>query len=169
MTQRNYNYSKHLVHPVTLISVSDGKNENVATMSWVCSVSSNPPLLMVAISPNRYSHDLVLGAGEFAILVLSIHHLELATLAGTKSGKTTIKWDLPQFKKVRKEAQFIKAPLLTGCRAALECRLVDHHAAGDHTIFIGEIVGSDYNPDVQPLILFNRRYFEPGQFIADYP
>ncbi|MEJ2537651.1 MAG: flavin reductase family protein [Calditrichia bacterium] len=113
MSQNLKSYSRHLVHPVTLISCSDGKKENIATMAWVSAVSSDPPLLMVAVSPKRFSHDLILSSGEFAILVLSNLQKELATVAG--------------------------------------------------------IVHTEFNPDVQPLILFNHRYFNPGQFIADYP
>ena len=78
-------YSQNLVSPVTLISISDGDRENIATMSWVCALSRKPPLLMVSISPLRYSHDLVLSAGEFAILVLSDTQEKISTLAATST------------------------------------------------------------------------------------
>lgn len=162
-------YSRHLVHPVCLLSVSDGKNENIATMSWVSAVSTEPPLLSVAVSPKRYSHQLILNAQEFAILVLSNLQNELATLAGTISGQKKDKWTLPQFQLLRKPPNIIKSPVLKNCRAVLECKLVQHVNSGDHSLFIGEIVHSEYDPDVQPLILFNRKYYNPGQFIADYP
>ncbi len=169
MKKQNYTYSRQLIHPVTLLSVSDGSHENIATMSWVSAVSSDPPLMMVAVSPKRYSHDLMIQAGEFAILVLSNLQNELATLAGTKSGSKIQKWDLPQFKALRKDAKRIKAPIIRDCRAVMECQLIDRHTAGDHTLFIGKIVETEIDPDVQPLILFNRKYFNPGQFIAKYP
>lgn len=169
MSNNVKSYSRHLVHPVTLLSVSDGKIENIATMAWISAVSFKPPLLMVAVSPNRYSHDLVLKAGEFAILVLSNLQKELSTLAGTVSGRKINKWDLEPFTRLKKDAEFIKAPLLKECRAELECKLVNHITAGDHTLFIGEILKSAYNNDVQPLILFNHHYLNPGQFIAEYP
>ena len=70
---------------------------------------------------------------------------------------------------LKKDPEIIKAPLLKECRANLECKLVNLLSAGDHTIFIGEIVRSEFNSEVQPLILFNRKYLNPGQFIANYP
>ncbi len=43
MKRPETDYSRHLVHPVTLLSVSDGTHENIATMSWVAAVSTDPP------------------------------------------------------------------------------------------------------------------------------
>lgn len=169
MNIEKISYSRHFVHPVTLLSVSDGENENIATMAWVSPVSARPPLIMVAVSPKRYSHDLVLKSKEFAILVLSNLQKDLATLAGTISGSKKNKWEMTPFKILKKDSEIIKAPLLKECRANLECKLVNHVSAGDHTIFIGEIVRIEFNSEVQPLILFNRTYLNPGQFIAKYP
>ena len=162
-------YSRHLVHPVCLLSVSDGTNENISTMSWISAVSTEPPLLSVAVSPKRYSYQLILNAQEFAILILSNLQNELATLAGTVSGHKKDKWSLPQFQLLRKAPKRIKSPVLKDCRAILECKLVQQLKTGDHSLFIGEIVHTEYDPNVQPLILFNRKYYNPGQFIADYP
>ncbi len=169
MNKKSVSYSRQLAQPVTLLSVSDGKSENVATMAWVMPVSSNPPLLTVAVSPRRHSHDLVLAAGEFAVLVLTDQQKNLSTLAGTISGRNQQKWELPEFKGLRREADIIKAPLIRDCRAVYECRLVNHVTAGDHTLFIGEILRAEADDSKNPLILFDRRYIGPGEVIARYP
>jgi flavin reductase (DIM6/NTAB) family NADH-FMN oxidoreductase RutF len=162
-------FSKNLAHPVTVISVSDGNHENIATMSWVCALSQKPPLLMVAISPLRYSHDLVLSAGEFAIMVLAENQKEQSTLAGTISGKNQNKWELSPFRDHKKAGEYIKAPVLAGCNAVFECRLINHLTTGDHTLFVGEVVHYSADSQVNPLILFNRQYFKLGQFLEQYP
>jgi flavin reductase (DIM6/NTAB) family NADH-FMN oxidoreductase RutF len=169
MTVQIKSYSKQLVHPVTLLSVSDGSRENIATMAWVAAVSSDPPLITVAVSPKRYSHELVETANEFAILILSDNQKELSTLAGTTSGRKVNKWEIEPFKKLRMEPTIIKSPLIKGCRASLECKLESEIKTGDHTLFIGKIVHSQFNTNVQPLILFDRCYFNLGNFIANYP
>lgn len=162
-------YSRQLVHPVTIISVSTGTTENIATMAWVSPVSFDPALLMVGISPKRFSHDLVLEAREFALLVLSDTQKELSTLAGTRSGRKENKWELEAFRKIRKQPKIIASPLLAGCRAVYECKLQDHFPAGDHTLFVGEIVRAEIDWEKQPLLLFNRNYHKLGDFIAKYP
>ena len=53
-----------------------------------------------------------------------------------------------------------------GCRAEqiaqaaafLDCRLAATHAAGDHLIFVGEVVGIGQEPDVRPLLFHGDRY-----------
>jgi len=166
---KTISYSQNLVHPVTLLSTSDGTHENLATMSWVSALSRKPPLLMVSVSPLRYSHDLILDSREFALLVLSESQREMATLAGTLSGAKQQKWQIPLFMQARKPAREIKAPLLSGCLATFECRLVQHVTAGDHTLFIGQVVSQEQNTRLNPLILFNRKYYRLGDFIEKYP
>ena len=162
-------YSRQFVHPVTLISVSNGERENLATMAWVSPVSFEPPMLMVAVSPKRFTHELVLDAKEFAIMVLSNLQKELATLAGTSTGRKVNKWELEPFKRLRRNAQFIQAPILEKCRATYECKLVNHIETGDHTLFIGEIIHAEFDEEINPLILFNRNYYDIGKLIAKYP
>lgn len=162
-------YSRQMVHPVALISTREGDTENIATMAWLSPVSFDPPLLMVAVSPRRFTHDLVLKSGEFAIMILSANQKELATLAGTRTGRKTNKWDLPEFRRLRKAPRQIGAPLLSECRASYECRLVQHFTTGDHTLFIGEVLEAEAEQSLNPLILFNRHYYDLGRLIGRYP
>jgi flavin reductase (DIM6/NTAB) family NADH-FMN oxidoreductase RutF len=45
--------------------------------SWVSQVSYEPPLVMVAIHPNRYSHHLIEQSNCFALHVLAQNQTEL--------------------------------------------------------------------------------------------
>ena len=49
------------------------------------------------------------------------------------------------------------APLLTGSVASLDCRLEVAHEAGDHIIYVGEVVGLHLS-DGDPLLFYNRGY-----------
>jgi len=162
-------YSRHLVHPVTLLSVAHGDKENIAAMSWVSALSRNPPLLMVAVSPKRYSHQLLLDSQEFAINILKDNQNELSTLAGTHSGRNENKWESEPFRKLRKTATKIGVPVLKDCLAVFECKLEQHIPTGDHTLFVGEIVHSESQTEANPLVLFNRQYFQLGNFVSKYP
>ena len=162
-------FSRKIPHPVSLLSVSDGERENIATMSWLSAVSRKPPLLMVSVSPRRLSHEMVLKSGEFAIMILSDTQKELSTLAGTVSGSKMNKWELPQFNSHKKKANLIKVPVLNNCLAVFECKLVNHLTAGDHTIMIGEIIHLDINGEVKPLSLYDHKYYSLGDLIDVYP
>ncbi|MFZ0390579.1 MAG: flavin reductase family protein [Calditrichia bacterium] len=162
-------FTKTLVHPVTLLSVKAGSEENISTMAWVSSVSHTPPMLMVAVNPRRYSHQLLEKTDEFAIIVLSDSQKNLSTLAGTQSGRNIAKWDLQEFNSQRRAASKIDVPVLENSRANLECKLRRQVTAGDHTLFIGEVIHLEFDGDRSPLILYNRQYFGIGEFLADYP
>ena len=49
------------------------------------------------------------------------------------------------------------APLLRGCIANLECRLSSIIEAGDHAIFLGEVIHAESHGG-RPLLYFNRDY-----------
>jgi flavin reductase (DIM6/NTAB) family NADH-FMN oxidoreductase RutF len=167
MSQKSF--AKKIPHPVTLLSVSDGQRENVATISWVCAVSRKPPLLMASVSPRRFSHDLILRANEFAIMILSDTQKELSTLAGTLSGSDLNKWELHQFSHLKRKATHINVPVLNNCQTVLECKLVNQVTAGDHTMMIGEVVHMETNQEENPIVLFNHQYFSLGRLVDVYP
>jgi flavin reductase (DIM6/NTAB) family NADH-FMN oxidoreductase RutF len=50
-------------------------------------------------------------------------------------------------------------PLLTGVLAAIECRTSQWFTAGDHDVFVGEMVAARV-ADGEPLIYFASRYRE---------
>ena len=50
------------------------------------------------------------------------------------------------------------SPVLDGAGGFLDCRLVDSHQAGDHVIFIGEVVAMGVDPDSPPLLFHHGRY-----------
>ncbi len=165
----HYSHFRHIAHPVGLLSTAFEGKENIATMAWLSPVSFDPPLLMVAVSPKRYTHDLLLKSSEFAIIILSERQKELSTLAGTKTGRKTNKWELEPFRRLKRPAKTIRVPVLEEYRALYECKLHHHFPAGDHTMFVGEVLHMDVNYQVPPLILFNRRYYTLGREIDVYP
>ena len=48
-------------------------------------------------------------------------------------------------------------PLVAGAVAHLECRVVAAHAAGDHTIYVGEVLATAIHPG-RPLLYHRGRY-----------
>ena len=50
------------------------------------------------------------------------------------------------------------SPVLEGAIGYLDCRLHTSHDAGDHEIFIGEVLELGSNPDGEPLVFHGGRY-----------
>jgi flavin reductase (DIM6/NTAB) family NADH-FMN oxidoreductase RutF len=99
--------------------------------------------------------------------ILTDKQRELSTVAGTLSGRKEDKLKRSIFK--QEPGIKIKAPRLKGVRAVMECKLINHFTAGDHTVFVGEVVNFIHDEDKSPLILFNHKYHKLGEYLADYP
>jgi 3-hydroxy-9,10-secoandrosta-1,3,5(10)-triene-9,17-dione monooxygenase reductase component len=50
------------------------------------------------------------------------------------------------------------APLLDGTVGHLDCRLTASHEAGDHVIFIGEVLALEASADATPLLFHGGQY-----------
>jgi flavin reductase (DIM6/NTAB) family NADH-FMN oxidoreductase RutF len=160
-------YSSHFPDPVALVTVATESRANVMTVGWASPVSFKPPILMVSIAPARFTHGLVLEAGEFGVSILADDQKDLSTAAGTASGATVDKLAAGRFATI--EPEIIRAPLIAGARAWYECTLLSHHRIGDHTAFYGEVVRSAADETKKPLVLFNRKYYSLGLEIGAYP
>jgi flavin reductase (DIM6/NTAB) family NADH-FMN oxidoreductase RutF len=160
-------HSNQFCLPVAIVSVAAGDKVNIMTAAWVGPLSHHPPIIYVSISPKRYTHDLILEAGEFSLNILTDKQRELSTVAGTISGRKEDKLKHSLFK--QEPGIKVKAPRLKDVRAVMECKLINHFAAGDHTVFVGEVVNFINDEDKSPLILFNHKYHKLGEYLADYP
>ena len=144
-----------LVHGVYVVTTRVGDKINGMTAAWVSQVSLKPLLVMVSIAPPRYTHTLIKESGVFAINVLTSDQVELAKRFGYKSGR-----------KVDKCAglDWVPAasglPVLPQAYAYLDLKLVHTFAAGDHTLFVGEVLDAKIlHPESRPLIFKKSDFF----------
>jgi len=131
-------YPKNLVL-VTSISL-DGK-PNIITLAWTTPVSFSPLLVGICVGRTRHSNTTIRESGEFAINIPGPELKDAVLRCGSVSGKTGI----DKFKQAGLtplKASRIRAPLIKECWAALECRLAHAFEAGDHTIFVGEVIAA---------------------------
>jgi len=110
------------------------------TASWVCPAGLEPPMVMVAIHPACYSHDLLLRATEFVLNVPARPDLDHVMSCGLTSGDGVDK--VRAFDLHLAEGQRVDAPWLFDCVAHIECAVVTTLRPGDHTLFVAEVVGA---------------------------
>ena len=124
---------------VTIVVTVDSEGTaNVIPLAWVTQVSGDPLLFGIAIHKRQHSHRLLAECKEFVLAFPDVDQVEEVRFCGTRSGR-----------KVNKElesgfeftpASSIAPPLVCGCLANLECKLVSEYDAGDHTLFVGAVV-----------------------------
>lgn len=131
-----------LPRPVVVATCVDGEgNPNGITLAWCTPVSHNPLIVAIAISPKRYSHDLIANAGEFVVNFPGIELAEEVNWMGRKSGKKYDKFETMGL--TLSPAKEVNAHVINECYANLECKVVDQVVSGDHTTFFGEVIHAE--------------------------
>jgi flavin reductase (DIM6/NTAB) family NADH-FMN oxidoreductase RutF len=131
--------------PVVLVSTSDHGRQNIMAAAWNMPLDFDPPRISIVIDKNTYTRQLLESAGTFALNVPCVQQIDLVQQVGTSSGR-----DLPadtdkfaHYGLTRFTATKIDAPLLTGCVAWLECKLmVEPHIQNSYDLFVAEVVAA---------------------------
>ncbi|HEX9638270.1 MAG TPA: flavin reductase family protein [Acidobacteriota bacterium] len=135
---------------VTIVTTVDAEGQpRGLTANAFCSVSLEPPLLLVCIGKGADSHRHVPSAGRFAVSVLSDSQEHISRRLATT--------DADKFHGVPLLRSRSGLPLIDGALAHFECRLVQAHEGGDHTIYIGAIERFEIHGG-KPLLFFGGRY-----------
>jgi flavin reductase (DIM6/NTAB) family NADH-FMN oxidoreductase RutF len=125
--------------PLTIVTTSWRGISNAAPVAWTTTLSMAPPVIGCVIHPNRHTADMIRFSEEFAINIPGPSLLKQSAFLGSQTGLNANKLEaakLETFKAMR-----IDAPLIEGCLAWIECGLQDVIRIGDHTLFVGKVVG----------------------------
>jgi len=147
--------SKAITHGVYIVTTRTKEKVNGMTAAWVSQVSMQPLLLMVSIAPARYTHGLIKDSGYFAINSLAEGQEDIAQFFGFRTGR--------KFDKFKDIAYFDApngSPVLSQALAFFECKLIETFTAGDHSLFVGNIVEAKIlKSDQNPLMFRWEDYF----------
>ena len=137
---------------VAIITVdADGERLGLTVGSLV-SLSLEPPLVGVSVSRQAAMHELLRAAGGFA----------LSLLAGDQEAVAQhFARGVPPFAHwhgIASRPGAAGAPLLDGALGWIECRLSAEHTAGDHTLFVGEVLSAEAGRAASPLVFLEQRY-----------
>jgi flavin reductase (DIM6/NTAB) family NADH-FMN oxidoreductase RutF len=134
---------------VTVVTAAGDDTFHGMTATALAFVSLEPPLLLVCLEQNSRTRRQVESHGRFAVNVLTAEQEPIAkafALAGDKS-LDGIPFHLDD----------ARSPILDEAIAALSCRTTEIVEAGDHGIFVAEVLHVETRPG-RPLIYFDRVY-----------
>jgi flavin reductase (DIM6/NTAB) family NADH-FMN oxidoreductase RutF len=144
------------------------EKSNIITLGMYMPISIRPPMVCIGVAPQRHSHGLIEETGEFVVNVPPITIKEQMHYCGVKSGRDVDKFaetgltPMPSLK--------VKPPRIEECFGHIECRVVQSHVCGDHTLFVGEVVATSADEEVmrgdvldvlkaRPIVQKNHVYF----------
>jgi flavin reductase (DIM6/NTAB) family NADH-FMN oxidoreductase RutF len=139
---------------VTVVTAfaADGTPRGLTLIAF-CGVSLEPPLVLVCVDRISNTLPAIQHSGGFTINFIGHHSDQVARLMATKSGDkfAQIAWRRPQLPE--------GGPVLHEDSAAhIVCRTWKALEAGDHSIFIGEVMEGATAEGQLPLV-FHRRAF----------
>ncbi|MBA2333995.1 MAG: flavin reductase family protein [Blastocatellia bacterium] len=135
---------------ITVVTTKDAEGRlHGITVSAFCSVSLDPPLILICVEKTTGSHYAIEQSGIFVVNVLNASQSELSErFASTLPDKFD-------------DIDFVRGingiPVLADSLANLECRLKNTCDGGDHTIFVGEVERAMIR-DGDPLVYFHGDY-----------
>ena len=137
-----------LVTPVVLVTCQDeGAMPNIITLAWVGVVNSDPPMISIAIRPQRHSYGIVKRTGEFVANLPTTGILKEMDFCGVASGSKLDKFSTTKLTPMN--AEKVKAPLIKECPVNLECRVKQVIPLGSHDLFLGEVVAAHMDSEIQ--------------------
>jgi len=145
---------------VTLVTVSDGRDDVGTTVSAFCPVSLDPPLVLVSLIAGSYPAELLGRVDRFAVTILAAGQRVLAGrfAAEGRPGARLMLDGVPH-----RRGPLSGALIPDGGLAALECQVTRREDAGDHLLVIASVPQVPYLAEAgEPLIRFAGHYLAPG-------
>jgi len=139
---------------VTVITVETVSGEvHGMTASAFCSVSLRPPLVLVCVDHLAETYLHLRERGEFGVSVLRQEQEALSEFFADPERNPEAGYRLGiEYRQMKRGTTVLKDALAT-----LDCSVVSAYAAGDHTIFIGEVRETMLGEGL-PLIYFRGQY-----------
>ena len=135
---------------VTVVTADDAEgNPAGMTANTLVSVSLEPPLISVCIDHSADMHRTLGQAPNFTVNILAAEQEAVS--------RRFAEQDARRFEGIGFTRSDRGGIILDGVLAHLECERVAEHPAGDHSIYLGRVVGGSTN-EGDPLLYYRGGY-----------
>jgi len=139
---------------VTVITTQGAEHPYGMTANAFSSVSLDPPLVLVCVISGTEGSKWIQENGVFAVNVLGEDQEPISRYFASRDRPRG--WEA--FREISHSRMASGSPILDDTACYLDCRLHASHEAGDHIIFIGEVMALGVNLDVKPLLFHRGKY-----------
>lgn len=139
--------------PVNVVTTNGPVGRGGFTATAMCSVTDEPPTLLVCMNSRSAQTDLFIENRRFCINVLTQEHKALATAFAGREAEMEARYadadwtDLPSGNQA-----------LADAIVSFDCRLTEAKLVGTHNILIGEVMDIRCRHDGHALLYFDRNY-----------
>ena len=143
---------RQLAGAVNVVTSQCGDKIAGMTATAVCSVSAEPPTILVCINRSAATHDVVATSGVFCVNILRAEDWELSNIFG---GVGSVE---DRFSSRTWYYSGTGAPVLADAICSLNCSVVNKIEHGTHSIFLGQVEVIRLGSIGQPLIYAAGKY-----------
>jgi flavin reductase (DIM6/NTAB) family NADH-FMN oxidoreductase RutF len=148
---------------VTVVTTRGEEHDYGMTANAFTSVSLDPPLVLVCVMADSEGSGHIQRNGCFAVNILEASQEPLSRYFASRERPR----GRDAFREVAHTTAVSGSPILTGAVAYLDCRNHTTHRAGDHEIFIGEVLELGFDAEPEPLVFHGGRYRPIGRSEAE--
>ena len=152
--------------PTVLVSAAHGGQRNVMAAAWAMPLDFDPPKVAVVIDKSTFTRELIEASGQFALQLPCQAQADLCFTVGSTEGRALAATGHDKFQTYGIEtfaARQIDAPLVSGCVAWLECRVItgspERHHQQTYDLFVAEVLAAQAD----------ERVFTGGRWRPDSP
>ena len=139
---------------ITVVTTRDHAGQLLGlTVSAFCSVSLHPPLVLVCVDARSETHAAFVESKVFGVSVLADGQ-DAISERFARAGRA-------KFADLEMITGAHGAALVPGALAHIECGVAAAHPAGDHTIYVGKVLGLSVHPG-RPLVYHAGAYHPLG-------
>ncbi len=145
---------RQLAAGVSIVTTTGPEGRAGLTATAVCSVSAEPPQLLVCVHQDSHTYGAIRDSGVLCVNLLDQRHLGLARCFAGMTGQ-------------RGEARFAEgkwgtletgAPVLEDALAVFDCRIRDVLHSGSHCIFVARVLEVVAQPGGEPLLYMDGQF-----------
>ncbi|HEY9474913.1 MAG TPA: flavin reductase family protein [Mycobacteriales bacterium] len=141
---------------VTVLTVG-GEHCHGMTANAFGSVSLSPPLVLCCVARTARMHEAITAQRRFAVSMLGADQEAVARyFTDRRRPQGAVQFDRVDWV----AGPYSGAPLLSGSLAWVECALTECYDGGDHSIFLGAVLGCGYGPDRSALLFFGGDFHQ---------
>jgi len=126
---------------VALISVGDGKVDNLFSVTWNMPMRRDPGMVAILSGKRHFSYPIIERTGEFGMNIPDEGIIDAVLGCGRTTG-SKVPDKFARFELTRQPADKIKAPLVAEAVGNLECRVCQIVDLGASSLLIAQILAA---------------------------
>ena len=145
---------RQLAAGVSIIAAEHDGIRRGLTATSVCSLSDDPPTLIVCVNRSAEAHELIYASRHLSVSILGEDHRTLAErFAGMGGAKGEERFAEGDWRTLE-----TGAPVLADALVGFDCRVIDCAECKTHRAFIASVVAIRVRDDASPLLYVDQGF-----------